>query len=252
MELVCNPKYTISDLVEIVRILRSPDGCPWDRMQTHSSIRSNLIEEAYEAIESIDLSDDEMLKEKLGDLLLQVVFHCSIEDEESKFGLDDVVDGVCQRMILRHPHVFSNSNYSKDKKGHIYNMYEFKNKNIEKFKFNGLVVDSPEDSLKDISKVLPSLMRTEKVQGRIARSGYGLFSVEDALNECFEKLHCLETLIMEGSRDDYESQLGDLLFSVTEVARLIGIDAESALYDSCERFKDQFLYKISLENRNKV
>ena len=103
-------KYDFEDFVEIIADLRAPDGCPWDRMQTHSSIRSNLIEEAYEAIESIDLSDDEMLKEKLGDLLLQVVFHCSIEDEESKFGLDDVVDGVCQRMILRHP----NSPYTKE------------------------------------------------------------------------------------------------------------------------------------------
>ena len=95
-------------------------------------------------------------------------------------------------------------------------------------------------------------MRTEKVQGRAARAGYGLFSVEDALNETFERLHYLETLILNGRRDDYEKELGDLLFSVTEVARLINVDAERALYDSCERFKDEFLYKISLENKNKV
>ena len=249
MDLVRKRRYSIKDLLDIVNILRSPKGCPWDRVQTHSSIRSNLIEESYEAIEAIDLSDSDMLKEELGDILLQLAFHCSIEEENDNFSFEDVVDQICKKTVLRHPHIFSGSYPERVSEHKVYEMKREKpytNLNIRSRN------ETPAESVKNISKILPALMRTEKVQGRAARAGYGLFSVEDALNETFERLHYLETLILNGRRDDYEKELGDLLFSVTEVARLINVDAESALYDSCERFKDEFLYKISLENKNKV
>lgn len=250
MELVRKRKYSIQDLLDIVNILRSPKGCPWDRVQTHSSIRSNLIEEAYEAIEAIDLSDSDMLKEELGDILLQLAFHCSIEEEEDNFSFEDVVDQICKKTIIRHPHIFSDLPSEKNSEHKIYEM-----KSRERIHPSIKVrsrSETPAESVKNVSKILPALMRTEKVQGRAARAGYGLFSVEDALNETFERLHYLETLILNGRRDDYEKELGDLLFSITEVSRLINVDAESALYDSCERFKDEFLYKISLENKDKV
>ena len=250
MELVHKRKYSLRDFLDIVNVLRSPKGCPWDRVQTHSSIRSNLIEEAYEAIEAIDLSDSDMLKEELGDLLLQIAFHCSIEEDEDNFSFEDVVDQICRKTMLRHPHIFSEFLSQRDSTKKIYEM-----KPRERTYLNTKVRSGPEtpaESIKNVSKILPALMRTEKVQGRAARAGYGLFSVEEALNEAFERLHYLETLILNGRRDDYEKELGDLLFSVTEISRLINVDAESALYDSCERFKDEFLYKISLENKNKV
>lgn len=250
MELVRRHKYSIKDLLNIVNVLRSPKGCPWDRVQTHSSIRSNLIEEAYEAIEAIDLSDSDMLKEELGDILLQLIFHCSIEEDEDNFSFEDVVDQICRKTILRHPHIFSTAEVQRDSEHKVYDI-KTKEKTYANSKIR-LRGETPAESVKNVSKILPALMRTEKVQGRAARAGYGLFSVEDALNEAFERLHYLETLILNGRRDDYEKELGDLLFSVTEISRLINVDAESALYDSCERFKDEFLYKISLENKNKV
>jgi tetrapyrrole methylase family protein/MazG family protein len=249
MELVRNRKYSLNDLLDLVNLLRSPKGCPWDRVQTHSSIRSNLIEEAYDAVEAIDLSDSDMLKEELGDVLLQIAFHCSIEEEEDNFSFADVIDSVCRKIILRHPHVFADSDSSESGR-RIYDLRE-REKQRDSMKVRSRA-ETPAEGVKNVSKILPALMRTTKVQGRAARAGYGLFSVEDAVNETFERLHYLETLILDGRQEDYNKEIGDLLFSVTEISRLVNVDAESALYDSCERFKDEFLYKISLENRNKV
>ena len=249
MELVQKCKYSIKDLLNVVNILRSPKGCPWDRVQTHSSIRLRLIEESYEAIEAIDMSNSDMLREELGDILLQLAFHCSIEEENDNFSFDDIVDQVCRKTILRHPHVFSGMYFEKDSDPKVYEMKIREKPYVMKVRPRN---ETPAESVKNISRMLPALMRTEKMQAKTAKAGYGFFSVEDALNETFDSLHCLETLILNGRRDDYEKELGDLLFSVTEVARLINVDAESALYDSCERFKDEFLYKISLENKNKV
>ncbi len=249
MDLVRKRRYSLSDFLELVNLLRSPKGCPWDRVQTHSSIRSNLIEEAYDAVEAIDISDSDMLREELGDILLQIAFHCSIEEEEDNFSFEDVVDEVCRKIILRHPHVFSGTSFRESGR-RVYDLRD-REKQREGMKVRSRA-ETPAESVKNISKILPALMRTAKVQGRAARAGYGLFSVEDAINETFERLHYLETLILDGRQEDYSKELGDLLFSITEVSRLVNVDAESALYDSCERFKDEFLYKISLENRNKV
>ena len=106
-ELLNKESYSIDDLIKIMEVLRSEGGCPWDREQTHKSIRNNLIEETYEAVEGIDNGDDEILKEELGDVLLQVVFHARIAQEENSFDINDVSDGVCKKLILRHPHIFS-------------------------------------------------------------------------------------------------------------------------------------------------
>lgn len=113
-------------------------------------------------------------------------------------------------------------------------------------------VNIPAEEVKNVSRILPSLIRAVKVKELAARSGYGLFSVEDAINETFERLHCLETLILNGRHEYYEKEIGNLLFSMTEIARLINIDVKNSLYDACERFKNDFLNKISLENRNEL
>ena len=240
MELVHKQKYSLNELLDLVNVLRSPEGCPWDRAQTHSSIRSNLIEKAYDAAEAIDLSDSNMLREELGEILNAL---------NSK-GLNDVVNEVCNKIIMRHPHVFSQYSHFNSQSSKIYEIRpretyfkDFRPKFHE---------DTPAESVKNVSKILPALMRSIKIQDRAAKAGYGLFSVEDAINETFERLHYLETLIIEGRQDIYARELGDLLFSITEVARLVGVDPESALYDSCEKFKNEFLYKILLENQNKM
>lgn len=249
-------KYSLSDFLYIVRLLRSPRGCQWDRAKTHSSIRANLIEEAYEAVEAIDLGDSDMLKEELGDILLQIAFHCSIEESEDNFSFDDVVDEICKKIITRHPHVFAgmsdleeNHRIGSSICREARTTSSSGRRNI--FKVNSRP-ENPADRVKNVSKILPALMRTVKVQERAAKEGYGLFAVEDAISESFEKLHYLETLILEDRKGNYDKELGDLLFAVTEVSRLMDVDPESSLYDSCERFKNEFLYKISLENRNKV
>ncbi len=251
MELVRSKrKYSLGDFLNIVEILRSYSVRSWDRTETHSSIRSDIIEHAYEVVEAIDLNDPNMLEESLGDVLLQIALHCDIEEKKDNFSFEDVVDEICRKVIVRHPHIFSNSNFKESHKC-FSDIRKYGNSSCEFVNVRSNR-ESPAESVKNISRILPSLMRTTKIQNRAAGSGYGIFSVEDALNETFEKLNYLEKLILKGYQEDYSKELGDLLFSITEVSRLINVDAESALYDSCERFKNEFLYKISLENRNKV
>lgn len=254
MELVRSKrKYSLGDFLEIVNTLRESSGSSWDRAESHANIRSDLIEEAYEVIEAIDLNDSEMLKESLGNVLFQIALHCNIEEKRENFSFEDIVDEICRKIILRYPHIFPNEmfgnslRFSREEKSFGYGgSYGRRGSNL-KMRSENVV-----ESVKNISKILPSLMRAEKVQIRAAKAGYGIYSVEDALNQTFEKLNYLEHLILNGHQENYGKELGDLLFSITEVSRLINVDAESALYDSCERYKNEFLYKVSLENKNKV
>lgn len=254
MELVRSKrKYSLGDFLEIVNTLRESSGSTWDRAQSHSNIRSDLIEEAYEVIEAIDLNDPQMLKESLGNVLFQIALHCNIEEKRENFSFEDIIDEICKKIILRYPHIFPEETfvnrlrYMRNEKTKSYNdEYSGRFSNFRPRSENVV------ESVKNISKILPSLMRAEKVQIRAARAGYGIYSVEDALNQTFEKLNYLEHLILSGHQENYGKELGDLLFSITEVSRLVGVDAESALYDSCERYKNEFLYKVSLENKNKV
>lgn len=246
-------KYSIFDFLKLVKLLRSSNISRWDKTQGHSTVRSNLIEKAYEVLEAIDLEDSDMLKEELGDILFQIAFHCDVEEEGKNFSFDDVVDKACKKIISKYPHIFPENFYSEDKKCRVYNLKEKdKKEESQSFKKVNRRINTPEEEVKNVSRMLPALIRASKVQERAARSGYGLFSVEDAINETFERLHYLENLILNGRHESYEKEIGDLLFSMTEIARLINIDAESSLYDACERFKNEFLYKISLENRNKL
>ena len=254
MELVRNKrKYSLGDFLEIVNTLRESTGGAWDRAQSHSSIRSDLIEESYEVIEAIDLNDTQMLKESLGNVLFQIVLHCNIEEKRENFSFEDIIDEICKKIILRYPHIFPEKVFGNrlryirnDKTEDYCGEYTGRYSNFRNHNENIV------ESVKNISKILPSLMRAEKVQMRAARAGYGIYSVEDALNQTFEKLNYLEHLILNGHQENYGKELGDLLFSITEVSRLVNVDAESALYDSCERYKNEFLYKFSLANKNKV
>ena len=154
-------KYTISDLLEIMRLLRTPEGCPWDREQTHESIRSNLLEETHEALEAIDRGDMPLLQEELGDVLLQVVFHAQMEQEKGSFTFDDVVDGICKKLVVRHPHVFGG--VTADDAGQVL-------KNWDAIKRETKGGKTQADMLRAVPRALPALMRAGKVQNRARRN----------------------------------------------------------------------------------
>lgn len=225
------PNYKFDDLVQIVKILRAPDGCPWDREQTHKSIRSNFIEETYEAIEAIDTEDTELLKEELGDVLLQVALHSEIESEKNSFNIDDVCDGVCKKLIIRHPHVFGNVNADTT---------EQVLKNWDAIKMRTKSQKSQTQAMENISKALPSLMRSSKIQQKAAKVGFDWQDVNGALEKLDEECTELKEAIKNNDVENQKEELGDVLFSVVNVARFLNIDSEHALYDACDKFTNRF------------
>lgn len=223
--------YSINDLLDIVRLLRSEGGCPWDREQTHQSIRSDLIEETCEVIEAIDLEDAELLREELGDVLLQVVFHCRIEEEQNSFKFDDVCDEVCKKLIIRHPHVFGDVTA---------NTTEQVLKNWDAIKMETKGQERYTDTLTSVAKSLPALMRAQKVGKRAMRAGMDFRCAEDAVACIGGEKAELEAAIASGSKKDIEEEMGDLLFSCVNAARHLGIDAELALKSATEKFIRRF------------
>lgn len=223
--------YNFNDLVEIVKILRSPGGCPWDREQTHKSIRSNFIEETYEAIEAIDTDDTELLKEELGDVLLQVALHSEIESEKNSFNIEDVCDGVCKKLITRHPHVFGTV---------VANNTEEALQSWDAVKMKTKSQKSQAEAMQSVSKALPSLMRSTKIQQKAAKTGFDWASAEGALEKLYEECHELKAAILSDDEENQREELGDVLFSAVNVARLLNLDSEHALYDACDKFTDRF------------
>ena len=217
-------RYPVDDLVKIVAILRSPEGCPWDKVQTHESIRSNMLEEAYEAIEAINQQDTAHLKEELGDVLLQVAFHSQMEAERSTFSFEDVADGVCRKMLTRHPHVFGELTAADPAQA-------LKTWDAVKRQTAG---DKKQSHLLDsVPRALPALMRSEKVQNRAARVGYDHADVAAALAE-------LDAAREGLTGENGEQALGRLLLAASAVARLNKWDAEQALTDETDAFIARF------------
>lgn len=203
--------YTVSDLREIMEILRSPGGCPWDREQDHKSIRRNLIEETYEVVEAIDTDDKVLMCEELGDLMLQVVFHARIAEEAKSFNLDDVADGVCKKLILRHPHIFAD--VKADTSEEVL-------KNWDKIKVVEKHQKSDREVLDSVSHSLPALIRADKLAGKAEKLGYAM-PQSDALEAIFANAD--------------ESAVGDLLFAAVALTKKRGIDSEKALADACDK-----------------
>ena len=223
--------YTIDDLLEIMKILRSPEGCPWDREQTHESIRQNFIEETYEAIEAIDTKDTELLKEELGDVLMQVVFHALMEEEAGKFSFSDVADGVCQKLIVRHPHVFGDV---------VVNDSTQVLKNWDAIKMQTKAQKTQSEVMDSVSKALPALMRSQKVQKKAAKAGFDWEDVSGALDKVSEETEELKQAIFENQEGHCLEELGDLLFSVVNVSRFLDVDSEYALTRACDKFINRF------------
>ena len=222
--------YDFYDLVSIMEILRSEGGCPWDREQTHESIRKNFIEETYEAIDAIDRKDLPGLREELGDVMMQVVFHARMEEEQGTFSIDDVCDEVCRKLIVRHPHVFADT-VADDAATVLRNWEDIKNKT------KGM--DKQSDTLMAVPTVLPSLMRAQKVQSRAAKVGFDFDGVTSALDKLQEEIDEFREALRKGQEQTFD-EMGDVLFSAVNVARLSGVDAEESLYGANEKFIRRF------------
>ncbi len=225
--------YSITDIISTVELLRSEEGCPWDREQTHKSIRECVIEEAYEVVDAIDRDNMDDLVEELGDLLFQIVFHSQIAMEEGEFNLFDITTELNEKMIYRHPHVFDEKKVEKtDEVVYNWNKLKFKDRNINTYT----------DTLMDIPK-LPSLMRSYKVQKRARDIGFDWENIDGALDkvkeeyyEVIESINCIEG----GDVDKVEDELGDLLFAIVNVCRFLNINPEVALNRSTNKFIDRF------------
>ena len=222
-------KYRMNNLLQIMELLRAPGGCPWDRAQTHQSIRPNMLEEAYEAADAIDRLDMSNLKEELGDVLLQVVFHARIAQEAGAFSFDDVVDGVCKKLVFRHPHVFGTAQASGAQRGR--SSWEAQ-KRVEKGQHTAA------DTLDSVARALPALTRASKLQGKAAKAGFDWRDASPALDKLCEELEELKTALREHS--NVEEELGDLLFAAVKVGRFAQVDGEAALQKACEKFIRRF------------
>jgi tetrapyrrole methylase family protein/MazG family protein len=223
--------YTVTDLIDIVEILRSPEGCPWDKEQDHKSIRRDFLEETYEVIEAINKEDKDMLLEELGDVLLQVVFHTQIEREKGGFDLNQVADGICKKMIERHPHVFGT--ISVETSEQVLENWDVIKKQTKSQK-------TQTDSMLSIPREFPALMRADKVQKKAAKVGFDWDSVDGAFQKVHEELDELKEAVMMGVVDNAREELGDLLFSVVNVSRFIHVDSEEALTGATDKFIDRF------------
>ena len=216
--------YDCNDLIKIVGILRSPEGCPWDRAQDHHTIHNNFLEEAYEAVEAIDLESSALLREELGDVLLQIALHSQMEAEQGHFDFNDVCTGICRKMIGRHPHIFG-SEYAANAAEAAQNWEQ------QKRKEKGLY--SLEDRLRQVSGALPALMRAQKLISRAAASGWFEDPNDGMLRNCLEDaLLADETDVQGWSR---------LLFLVCERMERLGISAEEALSRESDRMIECFL-----------
>ena len=221
--------YGVKDLEEIVRILRAPGGCPWDAEQTHQSIRRNFLEAAYEAVEASDEGSPEHLEEELGDVLLQVVMHARMEQEAGRFDLDGVADGICKKLIYRHPHVFGDVAVSGT--GEVLSNWE-----ALKRKEKGQATNT--DALEAVARALPALWRAEKVQKKARKAGFDWPDVSGALDKLSEELEELKTAAAEGT--NVAEELGDLLFSAVNAARFLKVDPEDALNGATDKFIGRF------------
>ena len=224
-------KYDVDALLEILKKLRSPDGCPWDRVQTHESIKNCLIEEAYEVAEAVEEQKPMKLADELGDVLLQVAFHATLGAEAGEFTMEDVCRLVCEKMIRRHPHVFGDV---------LVNNTDDVLKNWDSIKKETKGQESYTDTLKSVAKSLPALMRAQKVGKRAMRAGMDFKCKEDAISCIDAERSEFDEAVASGDKERIAEELGDLIFSCVNAARHLGIDAEQALTDSTDKFIRRF------------
>lgn len=224
-------KNDFEKLVSIMRQLRAPGGCPWDAEQTHESLKRYLLEETYEVLEAIDAKSPEHLKEELGDLLLQPVFHAAIAEETDSFTIDDVIHALCEKLIRRHPHVFSGLEI-KDSSAQI--------ENWERIKKAEKGENAKKSALSGIPPTLPALLKAQKITEKAARTGFDWENAGQVVDKIREELQELEEAMAGGQRERIESELGDLLFAVVNLGRFLAINPEDALHATINRFRKRF------------
>lgn len=223
--------YTFDDLIDIMKLLRGDGGCPWDREQTHQSIKYALLEEACEAMEAIDKKNPDDFADELGDVLLQVVFHSAIAQETDTFSIQDVLNHICKKLISRHTHIFGTD--KTQNQDEALDVWE-KNKKAEK----GFT--SQTENMQDVCSYLPALIRAKKVQKKAAQVGFDWNDISGALDKLSEEIEELKDAISLNKSDSIEEEFGDLLFSCVNVSRFLKIDAEDALQKATNKFISRF------------
>lgn len=230
-------RYTLDDFVEVMKTLRGENGCPWDRVQTHESLRMDMLEEAYEAANAIDNNDMPNLCEELGDVLMQVVFHACIEEEKGEaaaFTLEDVIRGIGEKMVYRHPHVFGNGEVKADTPEQVLVKWE-ELKKVEKG------TKTQTDAMNSVPEALPALIRARKVQKKAADVGFDFPVIADAFQKVYEELEELEDAV-RSENGDIEEEFGDLLFSLVNISRFLKINPEFVLTKAIKKFINRFEY----------
>lgn len=225
-------KYNFEDLLNIIEVLRSENGCPWDKVQTHETLKEAMLEEAYEVVEAIDKKDTKNLCEELGDVLLQIVFHCQIEKENKQFDITDVIDGISKKMIHRHPHIFAD--------GKAENEQEVL-QNWEEIKKKEKAFQTQTEVLKAVPDALPALIKASKVQKKASDLKFDFETVSDALQKVKEEIKELEMELNE-ENGNIEEEFGDILFSMVNISRFLKINPEFALTKSMKKFINRFEY----------
>ena len=226
LDFLCKESYDLRDFVALVSYLRSPNGCPWDQVQTHESIRRNFLEETYEACEAIDAGDLVHMREELGDVLMQVLFHTDIEREAGHFDIDDVADAACKKLVYRHPHVFRRD--------------EPDAPDWDTMKQRERAQTTTAEAMDSVARSLPALWRCDKIQAKAAKTGFEWPDVYAALDKVDEETRELRAAVASGDTEAIGDELGDLLFAAVKVARFAGIDPEQAAPAACEKFTRRF------------
>lgn len=226
LDFLCKECYDLRDFVALVSYLRSPRGCPWDQVQTHESIRRNFLEETYEACEAIDAGDLVHMREELGDVLMQVLFHTDIEREAGHFDIDDVADAACKKLVYRHPHVFRRD--------------EPDAPDWDTMKQRERAQTTTAEAMDSVARSLPALWRCDKIQAKAAKTGFEWPDVHAALDKVDEETRELRAAVASGDTEAIGDELGDLLFAAVKVARFAGIDPEQAAHAACEKFIRRF------------
>ncbi len=219
-------RFSFEDLVAILRRLRAPDGCPWDRVQTHASIRINAIEEAYELVDAVDCDDPEKMCEEAGDVLMQSLFHTLIEEERGRFSVGDMLTGVCEKLITRHTHVFGKDK-AQSADGAL-SVWE-KNKMTEKHQ------TTYSDAVNDVPQCFPALLRAQKIAKRMEKGGWDKATLENFERKFREEYAELKEAMKGGDKARISEEVGDVLFCAVELGRAAGADCEQALLDTVKK-----------------
>ncbi len=224
-------KFTFDDFVTIMRRLRAPDGCPWDRSQTHESIRINAIEEAYELVDAVDRRDSDRILEEAGDVLMQSVFHALMEEEKGNFSVDDMVTALCEKLITRHSHIFG-SDHAESAEGAlaVWDKNKMKEKHQETFS----------DAVNDVPECFPALLRAQKIAKRVEKGGWDSATFENFEKKFREEYAELRAAYAAGGEAHIAEELGDVLFCTVELGRAVGADCEQALLDTVKKMQARY------------